>query len=230
MLGRNPLSQLPPRNAGRAVVSQSASAAATRTASPENAGSSSFCGSSSGDITSNSVSSADTATGSAALQCGASSGAPQDAGSQGVSSSSASAPRFAQTPIVVERITVERDRLVCEVCIPDPRFRYSSVNLAILVKAAYPDIVRHACINEVSNRFADVIETTSVPHMLEHLAIDEQIHASATAERLVGATEWTCEQKGQATIQLAFADDLEALRAFKRALSFLNKSLVGLAR
>lgn len=230
MLGRNPLSQLPPRNAGRAAVSQGAPAAATRTASPESAGSSSFCGSSSGDIPPNGVSLAEAATEGAASQRGSSSGAPQDSESQGVSPSSASAPRSVQTPIAVERITVERDRLVCEVCIPDPRFRYSSVNLSILVKAAYPDIVRHACINEVSNRFADVIETTSVPHMLEHLAIDEQIHASATAERLVGTTEWTCEQKGQATIQLAFADDLEALRAFKRALSFLNKSLVGLAR
>ncbi len=132
-------------------------------------------------------------------------------------------------PISVRRITVERDRLVCEVCIPDARFRYSNVSLGALVKATYPDLVHHACVNEVSNRFVDVIDETSIPHMLEHIVIDEQIRISRGADRFVGATEWTCEQKGEATVQLSFADDLEALRALKKALAFLNTSLIGLA-
>ena len=132
-------------------------------------------------------------------------------------------------PIQAMRITVERDRLVCDVLVPDRRFRYSDASLASAVEVSYPSIIRHACVNDVSNRFVDVIATTSVPQVLEHVAIDEQIHASKAAERLVGATEWTCESAGEATIQLSFVDDLEALSAFKRALAFLNRTLVALA-
>lgn len=202
MLGRNPLSQLPPRGASQGAFAGPAE------------------GVSDGNVAADSRNRPNPP---APL-----SGQPRSHAKAVPVSSSVCAERLSEQPIAVRRITVERDRLVCEVCVPRPQFRYSSVNLAILVKAAYPDIVRHACVNEVSNRFVDVIDATSVPHMLEHLAIDEQIHASVAAERLVGATEWTCEQKGEAVIQLAFVDDLEALRAFKRALSFLNKSLAGL--
>lgn len=125
--------------------------------------------------------------------------------------------------ILVERITVLSGRLVCRVAIPDPRYRYSNHKLGATVRRAFPSIRAHSCVNGESDRFDPVLDTTSVPHVLEHIAIDIQIHETKKAEQLVGATEWLDEDAGIAMIQLSFADDFEALGAFKQALAFLNK-------
>jgi hypothetical protein len=125
--------------------------------------------------------------------------------------------------ILVERITVLSGRLVCRVAIPDPRFRYGNHKLGAVVRRAFPSIKAHSCVNGESDMFDPVLDTTSVPHVLEHIAIDIQIHETKKAEQLVGATEWLDEDAGIAIIQLSFADDFEALSAFKQAVTFLNK-------
>lgn len=129
--------------------------------------------------------------------------------------------------ISATKIVVQDGRLVCEVVVPDPARRYCTPRLANRVRMAFPDIVKHACVNGVSDRFVTVMDSTSVPHLLEHLMIDVQVHddrAEADAS-FVGATEWLDESAGTALVQVSFADDLCALQALNKSLDFLNAEL-----
>ena len=95
------------------------------------------------------------------------------------------------------------------------------------MRTVFPDIVKHACVNGVSDKFVAVMNSTSVPHLLEHLMIDIQVHddrAEADAS-FVGATEWLDESAGTALVQVSFDDDLCALQALNESLDFLNAEL-----
>ena len=80
--------------------------------------------------------------------------------------------------------------------------------------------------NDVGYSFGDVIEHTSVPHLLEHLAISMQVHDDASAATFVGTTEWTDETVGEARIEVGFRDDLVALKALTDATRFLNMAVL----
>lgn len=132
-------------------------------------------------------------------------------------------------PIEVREIVVRTGRIVCEVAIPDERFRRTSPKLAAFVTGQYPDLPHHACVNDVGQVFGDVIGATSVPHLLEHVAISEQVRGdrgAATSTTFVGTTEWVDKTAGLARIELGFRDDLEALRAFGDATRFLNMAVI----
>ncbi len=128
-----------------------------------------------------------------------------------------------EQPVRIAAITVQTGRLVCDVEIADERFRFTTPGLAAFAAQSYPDLPRHACVNGKGHTFGDVIEHTSTPHLLEHLAISLQTRAAVGAEEpFVGTTEWIDEARGQARVQISFRDDLEALRAFNEATQFLN--------
>lgn len=129
--------------------------------------------------------------------------------------------------ISATKIVVQDGRLACEVAIPDPARRYCTPRLANRARTAFPDIVKHACVNGVSDKFVAVMDSTSVPHLLEHLMIDIQVHddrAEADAS-FVGATEWLDESAGTALVQVSFTDDFCALQALNKSLDFLNAEL-----
>lgn len=130
-------------------------------------------------------------------------------------------------PVQLRAFTVNRGRMVCELCISDPRFRYTTPKLAAFAEGSYPDLPHHACVNEVGSTFGDVMESTSTAHLLEHLVISLQTRAAvnSTAE-FVGTTEWIDEPAGKARIEVSFRDDLDALRAFGDATRFLNIAVI----
>lgn len=132
-----------------------------------------------------------------------------------------------EEPIRLASVAVRRGRLACEVVVADERNRYCTPELASLVELSYPNIARHACVNEEGRQFGAVMQSTSVAHMLEHIAIDEQVGGSCSdAALFVGTTEWIDERAGRALVQLSFCDDLSALKAFNKALQFLNNAVI----
>lgn len=132
-------------------------------------------------------------------------------------------PEEAQNPVRVRAITVRTGRLVCEVEIPDPRFRYTTPRLSAFANGQYPDLPHHACVNDIGNTFGYVMERTSVAHLLEHLTISEQVRNQVSGNTtFVGTTEWIDEAAGIARVEVGFKDDLVALRAFNEATRFLN--------
>lgn len=136
----------------------------------------------------------------------------------------------------LERLTVRADRVVCDVLLAPESPRMTSPALMACVCRAYPNLPRHACVNDAGDTFADVMNRTSIPHLLEHLVIDEQARSAAAQKPadplddagpvFVGTTEWTDEFAGRARIQVSFTDDLVALRAFRDAARFLNETVV----
>ncbi len=157
---------------------------------------------------------------SGALQRGAFSSAEGDGAADGRAHSNAN------DPLQVERIVVEKGRLACYVVVPNPKHRFTDDALAQTVVKRFPDLMVHSCVNATSRQFSTVINNTSVPHLLEHIAIDIQVHKAQHGDTFVGATEWVDEKQGRALVQLSFVDDLEALSALKEALVFLNDALV----
>lgn len=127
----------------------------------------------------------------------------------------------------LERISVHNDRVICDVVLSPRAPRMTSPELARCVAASFPDVPRHACVNEVGDTFAAVMDRTSLPHLLEHLVIDLQTRAATDdAAVFVGTTMWTDELGRKARIEVSFTDDLVALRAFRDALHFLNSAVV----
>ena len=126
-------------------------------------------------------------------------------------------------PIRICAITVRTGRLVCDVQVPEERFRFTTPRLAAFVGQRYPDLPHHACVNDQGTTFGAVMERTSTPHLLEHLAISLQTRTAAdTIVPFTGTTEWLDVEAGCARVELSFRDDLEALRAFNEATRFLN--------
>jgi len=125
--------------------------------------------------------------------------------------------------IRVERIVVRTGRLTCDVRITDSERRYVDPELVRRACRAFPSLPYHSCVNEVGPTFAAVMDTTSLPHLVEHIAIDLQTRAAANPEdTFVGTTEWLDEDAGLARIELGFTDDLQVMSAFNRAVDFVN--------
>lgn len=93
----------------------------------------------------------------------------------------------------------------------------------------YPQLANHACFSGGAHVFGQVIRGTSLPHVLEHLVIHEQLLQGAsalhTAKRLVGCTTWTDDEHSRALIRVMFYDDLVFLRALRTQTAFLNSAV-----
>ena len=141
-------------------------------------------------------------------------------------------PTSEHTPALrIERMTVRADRIVCEAELSPQAPRTTTPALAARIRAAFPGIEGHACINGEGDIFGAVIDHTSLPHVLEHLVVHLQASAAA-AERpgtddavFVGTTEFTDAARRRARIEVSFADDLVALSAFRQAAAFLNDAV-----
>lgn len=129
-------------------------------------------------------------------------------------------------PIAISSIVVRRGRLVCEVEVPNVRFRYTNPQIAQYLLDMYPSLSRHACVNAEGRTFGCVVEHTSIAHLLEHLAVELQTRAVDDPQALfVGTSEWLDESSGKACVQLSFSDDLVALRALKEATEIITDVL-----
>lgn len=129
--------------------------------------------------------------------------------------------------LIIERLAVHNDRIICSVALAPGVSRCSTPALAQKVVAAFPDVPRHACVNDRGNTFEAVMHQTSLPHMLEHLVIDLQTRGTPEEDAVfVGTTEWTDSSMRQACVEVSFTDDLVALRAFRDAVDFINDAVV----
>ena len=125
--------------------------------------------------------------------------------------------------LVVESINIAKGRMCVRLRI-QKEARFTDPRIAVKVMTRFPCVGLHSCKNDSGPHFADVIERTSTAHVLEHLMIDLQLGDSATpmGSRLVGFTQWIDESKGIAEVQVAFLNDMVALRALRDGVSFLN--------
>lgn len=129
--------------------------------------------------------------------------------------------------LAVRRITVGQGSLEAEVEVSPPG-ACSTPEMASAVREAFPNIGSHACVNEVGERFSDVMDCTPLPHVLEHVAVELQARAhaevpGAARKVFVGTTEWADAERRRARVRMNFADDLAALRALRDAAALVNE-------
>lgn len=152
----------------------------------------------------------------------------------------------------IVRLEVMRGHLTCIIELAAGAPRTTSNALVERVLRDFPNLPRHACVNEHGRTFGDVIARTPTPHLLEHMIIDLQVREMASAAPaksapaksapavpalaapapaapadvpLVGTSEWIDEAAGLARIDTSFADDQVALRALRDAVAALNDAL-----
>lgn len=130
----------------------------------------------------------------------------------------------------IQSLTVKADRIVCIVRVEPPFPRSTDEALMDRVLEQYPDLPRHACVNDRGVTFSACMDSTSTPHLLEHMVIDRQLEELARASdrlepsavNVTGATHWVNGEKGTARIEVGYCDDLVALRCFSECVDYLN--------
>lgn len=129
--------------------------------------------------------------------------------------------------IAVPKIEVfpGRLRLLVRLSADAPRF----TDEALIAKAydEHPTLSVHSCINAKGPTFGDVAVGTSLPHLLEHLVIAEQVRLTSEDATFVGTTNWADggPAEGAAIVEVSFMDDLQAFEALRNALAFLNSAM-----
>ncbi len=139
----------------------------------------------------------------------------------------------AMRAVSVQRIIVRKDRVVCYIALDPLAPRFTSHEIAQRLICRMPSLPDHDCINEKGPTFGDVMDHTSVPHVLEHLVIDFQVQQAAQspnarmrARSFRGTTEWINVSEGRAKIELDYADDLVVLKALTDSVDILNDVLL----
>lgn len=128
----------------------------------------------------------------------------------------------------IDDIDVRSDRLLVRVCVSEERFCFSSPGLIAGLLSRFPTILSHTCVNDRGETFMSVAAHTSVAHLFEHLAIDEQARLDETSEEVtfVGKTAWTNREKREACVQVSYVDEFAARRALVSAQCELNDALL----
>ena len=132
----------------------------------------------------------------------------------------------AAVPLSVEHIRVRPDRFEVQVRVSDKRFAYTDQALIQRVLVRCPSLGVHACRNHKGRLFSDVMNNTSVPHLLEHLIVDGQTRRARDEDRVfTGATQWSAHDALLAQVTFSYEDDLIALEVLNDCVIFLNETL-----
>lgn len=128
-------------------------------------------------------------------------------------------------PIDIEHLTVRPDRIAADVRVAAERFASTTPALVNAALLRFPHLLGHACVNGKGETFAAVADDTSIVHLLEHMVIEEQVRLEGEGPLHVGKSAWTDRRRLRARVEVSYADDLIALRAFKTAQEWLNDML-----
>ena len=130
----------------------------------------------------------------------------------------------------INHVEVRYDRIVADASVLDKRFAYTSPELIDTLLSAYPNLLRHTCVNGVGKTFGAVAVHTSLPHLIEHMAIENQVRSDRGTENAtsgfayVGKSFWTDRSSMKARIELNYTDDLVALAALRDAVRDVNQA------
>lgn len=130
-------------------------------------------------------------------------------------------------------IEVRPDRMTAYVEVSDERFCFATPwrSLPDLLPR-FPNILSHTCVNERGETFMSVAANTSIPHVLEHLVIDEQARLDESSNKVVfvGKTAWLNRPERKACVQVSYADEHIARQALAVAQRELNDALLARVR
>ena len=132
-------------------------------------------------------------------------------------------PEVAEPRIAIESLRVKADRVVAMVRVGDARHANTTPQIARAAVDVMPNLPIHTCANGVGPTFGAVLRDTPLPHLLEHIVVELQVAECPDPDRVfTGATRWVDRRAGLAQVEVSYADDLVALRAFRDAVAMVN--------
>lgn len=132
-------------------------------------------------------------------------------------------PSQSNQPISIEHIRVRPDRIETHIRVSDARFANTNSHIVQAVLKQYPTIGMHACRNHKGPLFSDVMNDTSMPHLLEHMIVDGQTRNATDEDRVfTGTTQWSVDDPLLACVTFSYEDDIVALKVLKECLDYLN--------
>lgn len=145
---------------------------------------------------------------------------------------SAKAPEAFRWACRIVGIEVRPDRMIAYVEVSDERFCFATPALIADLLPRFPNILSHTCVNERGETFMSVAANTSIPHVLEHLVIDEQARLDESTSKVVfvGKTAWSNRPERKACVQVSYADEHIARQALAVAQRVLNDALLARVR
>jgi hypothetical protein len=126
--------------------------------------------------------------------------------------------------LVVKSLRVEADRVIAMVLVEGAASADTDSHIAARAIAERPNLPIHTCVNGEGPLFGSVIDHTPLPHLLEHVVVDLQTAACPAPDRVfTGATRWADGHPERARVEVSYADDIVALRAFRDAVDLINR-------
>lgn len=130
-------------------------------------------------------------------------------------------------PLVIEHIQVRPDRMEVTIRVRSEQFAYTNNRIIEEVLSHFPSLGMHACRNHKGRLFADVMNHTSIPHLLEHMVVDGQTRRAQKEDRIfTGTTQWSREDLLVALVVFSYEDDLVALEVLNHCVTLLNTILL----
>lgn len=128
--------------------------------------------------------------------------------------------------VQVEHVTVRPDRVIAEIRIANETCAFTSADIVEAALWHYPHLLEHACVNDCGKTFGAVASHTSVPHLIEHMTIEEQARSSRGERKLfVGKTSWLDRARLLAQVEVSYEEDLSALAALRTAVQLADELL-----
>ena len=131
---------------------------------------------------------------------------------------------FKSSWFATQSIVFQADRAIFIVQVKPSRPCYTDQEIAQWVRQAYPELEYHQCLNEWEEPLWNALSHTSMPHVLEHILITEQVRSTDEDDstQFLGTTRWLNEAEGIARIDVHYTSDIMVLEAYKQALNFLE--------
>ena len=146
-------------------------------------------------------------------------------------------------------ITFKQDKAQIDVKFDQCLTPEERIRLRDALYKKYPNIKNHACKNSKGPRFGDCVGSTSIPHILEHMILEDLSQSSTrqgppvslrntsnkpdsepaslffSNKKNIFVAKTTNLGEGLAKIEMKYYDDISTLQAINRATSSLNEML-----
>jgi hypothetical protein len=106
-----------------------------------------------------------------------------------------------ESPLLLEDLETGEGSLRAIIRVTPPELRVSE-DLAAAALACRPTLAQHICKQRGIGRFADKLVGTTLPHLVEHVAIDLLAEADPS-HPWAGATTWLSRSQGRMTVRLS---------------------------
>jgi hypothetical protein len=125
--------------------------------------------------------------------------------------------------LLLKETTIGGDSVSAAVCVTPPNLRIESTHAASVL-AIRPTLAQHACKQQGFGCFGDKLVGTTLPHLVEHLAIDFLVEEGTALLPVAGTTNWLDRELGTMRVRISCSAKTAEMTcaAIIRAVALVN--------